>query len=330
MAPRVENPLIARVSEEAWRITEKLTASTANMAPPALLEKYAKELGIRCIRFEALLSDGGLAKAGKDLEIVLNTEAPGVDYPAGTTLSSDDGKWGELKPPLRFSVVHEIAHAVFLRAAGYDSQRDLFQKNERAVENGCNILARILLLPRSMLIREIDSRLFNVTHLSRLILAFGVSPEVFIRRFHVSDMRAQFTAMDGLLAFIQDGGEDVKFKTCHIWGDHAIVRFQHGLQESRKKARESEILSLSADYKQTRWILEGLKLNEVGLGKSSDIASKLKNKQADQIEMDLEWVRGEVIPCRLDFRLVHENPLGWLLCLQVMGAVQEPGQGHFL
>jgi hypothetical protein len=308
---------IARISEEAWRFTEKLCASRADMSPPAPLEGFAKELGIRCVRFKPLLSDGALAKEGKDLEIVLNTEAPGAASPAGTTLSVDDGKWGELKPPLRFSVSHEIAHAVFLKAAG--SHRDLFQKNEQAVENACNILARVFLLPRSMLVREIDSRLFDVDHLSKLVHAFGVSPEVFLRRFHVSDMRGQFAAMDGLLAFIQDKGENIEFKACHMWGTHAITRFQHGLQESRKNA--SEYLSLSADYKQTRWALEGLKLNEIGLGNSSDTASRLKNKQADHIEIDVEWVRGEVIPCSLSFRLIRERPLGWLLCLQFMAPV---------
>lgn len=327
--PKGERSLIARVSEEAWKITEKLSAASANMSPPAPLEGCAKELGIRCIRFEALLSGGGLARAGKDLEIVLNTEAPGAAWLAGTTLSVDDGKWETLKPPLRFSVAHEIAHAVFLKAAGYDSHRDFFQKNERAVENGCNILARIFLLPRSMLIREIGSRLFDVAYLSKLILAFGVSPEVFLRRFHVSDMMGQFTAMDGLLAFVQDKGENIEFKACHIWGDHAIVRFQHGLKGSRMKARESERLSLSADYRQTNWVLQGLKLNEIGLHNSREIVSRLKNKQADQMEMDVEWARGEVIPCSLSFRLIRERPPSWLLCLQVMDPIQKPGQGHF-
>ena len=311
-----ESSLIARVSEEAWKITEKLSAACANMSPPAPLEGYAKELRVHCIRFEPLLSGGGLARSGKDFEIVLNTEAPGSAFPAGTTLSADDRKWGELKPLRRFSVAHEIAHAVFLKAVGYGSRLDLFQKNERAVENACNILARIFLLPRSMLVREIDSRLFDVDHLGKLVHAFGVSPEVFLRRFHVSDMRGQFTAMDGLLAFIEDKGVHIEFKVCHMWGDHAIARFQHSLQESRKKL--SEYLSLSADYKQTRWALEGLRLNEIGLGNSSDIASMLKNKQADRIDMHVEWARGEVIPCNLSFRQIRERPLGWLLCLRFM------------
>lgn len=135
-----ERSAIARVSEEAWRFTEKLCALSANTPPPAPLEEFAKELGIRCVRFKPLLSDGALAKEGKDLEIVLNTEAPGAAWPAGTVLPVDDGKWGALNPPLRFSVAHEIAHAVFLKVAGYDSRLDLFQKNERAVENACNIL----------------------------------------------------------------------------------------------------------------------------------------------------------------------------------------------
>lgn len=315
-----ESSLITRVSEEAWKITEKLSAACANMSPPAPLEGYAKELRVRCVRFEPLLSGGGLARSGKDFEIVLNTEAPGSACPAGTKLSADDGKWGELKPLRRFSIAHEIAHAVFLKAVGYDSRLDLFRKNERAVENACNILARIFLLPRSMLVREIDGRLFDVDHLGKLVHAFGVSPEVFLRRFHVSDMRGQFTTMDGLLAFIQEKGENIEFKACHMWGDHAIARFQHPLQESRKKA--SEYQSLSADYKQTRWALEGLKLNEIGLRNSSDIAFRLKNEQADHIEMDVEWARGEVTPCNLSFRMVREKPLGWLLCLEFMS------QGH--
>ena len=95
---KAESSAIARVSEEAWRITEKLCASIANMSPPAPLEGFAMELGIRCVRFKPLLSDGVLVKAGKDFEIVLNTETPGAAGRAGTTLSVDGGKWGELKP----------------------------------------------------------------------------------------------------------------------------------------------------------------------------------------------------------------------------------------
>jgi hypothetical protein len=179
-----------------------------------------------------------------------------------------------------------------------------------------------------MLLREIDSRLFDIDHLSRLVFAFGVSPEVFVRRFHVSDMKGRFTAMDGLLAFIQDKEENIEFKTCHMWGDNAIGRFQHSLKESRGKTIESNYLSLSTDYSQPRWILQGLKLNEIGLGNSRDIEYRLRNKQADQIEMDVEWARGEVIPCRLSFRLLREKPLGWLFCIQVMGPIQKPGQGY--
>jgi len=328
VAPKVETSLIARVSEEAWKNTEKLIASSADISPPAPLERYAKDLNISCIRYEALLSDAGLAKAGKDLEIILNTDAPGVACTTGTTLSLDDRKWGELKPPTRFSVAHEIAHAVFLKTADYDSHRDFFQKNERAIEKGCNILARILLLPRSILIHEIGSRLFDVDHLCKIILAFGVSPEVFLRRFHVSDMRGQFTNMDGLLAFAQDKGENIEFKACHICGDYAIGRFQHGLEGSRKKGRESEYRSLSPNYIETKWVLEGLNLNEIGLGNSKDIAFRLKNERAGQMEMDVKWAGDEVIPCRLNFRLIREKPFGWLLSLQVVGDIKKIGQSH--
>jgi hypothetical protein len=178
-----------------------------------------------------------------------------------------------------------------------------------------------------MLVREIDGRLFDVDHLSKLVHVFGVSPEVFLRRFHVSDMSGQFPDMDGLLAFVQDKVDSIEFRVCHLWGDHAIGRFHHSLQKSRRKASESGFMSLSANYRQTKWVLQNLKLTEIGLGNSRDIISRLKNKQADQIEMEVEWSRGEVIPCKLSFRLLHERPLGWLLCLQVMGTVQKPGRG---
>lgn len=258
----------------------------------------------------------------------LTEDAPGAAFSAGTTLSVDDEKWGTLKPSLRFSIAHEIAHAVFLKAAGDKSHRDFFQKNQQAFENGCNILARIFLLPKSMLIREIDSRLFDVDHLSRLVLTLHVSPEVFLRRFHVSDLKGRFTDVDGLLAFVQDKEENVEFKACHMWGDNAIGLFQHSLKESKRKTMESEHLSLSTDYSQPKWILQGLKLNEIGLGNSRDIEYRLRNNQADKIEMDVKWARGEVIPCRLSFRLLGERPPGWLFCVQVMGPIQKPGQGY--
>ena len=101
---------IARISREAWKTAEALVASVSDTHLPVPLATIAKSLGVRCIRFEALISDIGLAMSTEGFDIVVNTEAPGVRETAGTTLSVDDGRWDELRPSLRFSVAHELAH----------------------------------------------------------------------------------------------------------------------------------------------------------------------------------------------------------------------------
>src|SRR5438034_1086182 len=132
------------VSAEAWKGANKLAGSLAD-APPAKLDVYAKELGIRHVRVKPLISDAGLARGSGELEIVVNTEAPGINLPAGFSALVDDGTWDKFQPSLRFTVAHEIAHAVFLRAAERGTGADLLEGERKDVERACNRLARLLL-----------------------------------------------------------------------------------------------------------------------------------------------------------------------------------------
>ena len=123
----------------------------------------AKALGVERIRFEPLISDAGLAKTAEGFEIVINTEAPGATEPPGSIFLADDGRWNELRSPLRFSVAHELAHVPFLISAGRKRFADVLTRNQPDVERGSSVLARTFLLPRKLLIRELGNGLFDVS-----------------------------------------------------------------------------------------------------------------------------------------------------------------------
>src|SRR5258706_11458050 len=103
------------ISEEVWGDLVKLSEAFPSKSPPVDLEGYANDVGIEHVRFKPLISDAGLARNGDDLEVIINSESPGA-LPTGTTASVGDGTWQKFRPSHRFTVAHEIAHAVFMRA----------------------------------------------------------------------------------------------------------------------------------------------------------------------------------------------------------------------
>jgi hypothetical protein len=318
---------ITRVSKEAWQVVQTHASSTLDSPPPVSLSNCAKAFGVRCIRFEPLISDAGLARSGKDLEILINTEVTEDTYPAGTTLSVDDTKWLDFAPSLRFTIAHEIAHAAFLETAGWDKESDLAQKNRRAIENGCSILARSLLLPRKMLLRELGDRFFDVDHISNLLTAFRVSPEVFIRRLHLSDLKEQFANLDGFLAFAQDTQGTIRVKACHVVGSYARDRFHDALKRARREPTQpAQYRSLSVEYVQAKWALEGCPLTDLNRETHKDIESLVRNNESGRLGLEVGWTTRDVIPCDLAFRRIHHQPLGLLVRVQVIGPVQKPSQ----
>lgn len=318
---------LAPISEDVWRGLVKFSESLPTQLPPVDLAGFAKDVGIQHVRFKPLISDAGLAKVGDSLEIVVNTEAPGVTLPAGTTASVDDGTWGKFQSSLRFTVAHEIVHAVFIRAAKQHSEEGLLEQHRPDVEEACKTLARLLLLPRRLLGQEIGERLLELDHVKGLMAAFRVSPEVFLRRFHLSDWNRKEGKLDGFIAFAQERESRLRIKAAHVFGRYATDRFHRALQRARHGAQQKfEYPGLSGTYRQAAWALDGMAINDVKLDGRKDIESILRNSEADQLELEVGWGDGEVIPCNLTFRRIHQKPLGFLLSVQVVGPTQKPGQ----
>jgi len=331
MTSERKNKLVP-ISEEVWRDLVKLSESFSSKSPPIDLEEYANDVGIQHVRFKPLISDAGLAKKVDRYEVIVNTEAPGVTQPAETTASVGDGTWSKFQPSLRFTVAHEIAHAFFLRATERAKEGDLLERNRPDVEEACKNLARLMLLPRRVLIREMAEGLVEVDHLYKLIAAFHVSPEVFLRRFHLSDMNRQDAKLDGFVAFIKEEKNGrLHIKAAHVFGTHASDRFHRALQRANPSSKRKKVkfLGLSDSYRQTTWALEGMAVNDVKLDKNKDIESVLRSAESDQFDLDVGWGDGEVIPCNLAFRRIHRQPLGFLVRVQVLGPVQKPGQKTF-
>jgi hypothetical protein len=311
---------IAAISEEAWRATAKLAKSAGKYPPPVALDTIAQDLSIECIRFAPIVSDAGLAKVSEGFQIVINTEASSVSYPSGTRLLTNAGQWSRLPATLRFTVAHEIAHVIFLRAANSDQKRDLFQKNERAVEHCCSILARMLLLPSELLVRELAGGLFDPRVIADVCARCQVSPEVFIRRFHISDMGDQYRDANGFVAFVREAHAEASIKACHIFGVLARDRFHRALEKDGQAAKpRTKHRSLSDSYAQPKWAMEGRLLSDLQLSQQFELS--LGNGFSGPIGFDADWGSGKVIPCSFSACRTNE-PSGVLLCVKVLGPVQ--------
>lgn len=325
---------LAPISEGVWHDLVKISESFASQSPPVNLEEYANHVGVQHIRFKPLISDAGLAKKGDGFEVVVNTEAPGVTLtlPTDTTASIGDGTWADFQPSLRFTVAHEIAHVAFIRAADGAKAGGLLLKHRPDVEEACKSLARLMLLPSRMLVPKIGERLLELDHVSGLIAAFRVSPEVFLRRFHLSDFIWQHGKLDGFIAFVQEKNGRLDIKAGHVFGRYATDRFERALQLAKHGTlqKEFEYPGLSKTYRQTKWALEGMAINDMKLDGKRDIESFLRNAEANQLDIEVGWgdIRDkEVIPCNLAFQRIHQKPLGFLVRVQVVGPVQKSSPG---
>lgn len=324
-----KKPQIETISKNAWHIAQEWSASIANSALPLHLNALAKSHGVRGIRFSPLLSDAGLEKDGNGYEIVINTDAFG-GYQDGTIFSVDNDSWSDLDLALRFRIAHEVAHLVFLEAAEKDRQIDTFVKNERAVENGCNILARILLLPRPHLLREIGNRFLEPDHIKRLMSSFRVTPEVFVRRFHLSDLTAPFTDERGIIILADNRSGVLWIKACHIIGGLARDRFDSAFQRQGLVNKKLERMSLSDDYRQCKWALENQRFSKIMLSRSNDVESLIRKNESGQLELEVEWGEGNVIPCKIQFCRTMEGSFNSLISIQIMGNIRTIGHPMLL
>ena len=188
-----------------------------------------------------------------------------------------------------------------------------------------------MLLPRCMLYREVGEHLLDLKRMNALISAFRVSPEVFLRRLHLSDWNQEQGKLDGFIAFVQEKEGRIYFKTVHVFGRYAIDRFHRALERVNPSAsrRKYDYPGLSRVYRQVKWALEGFAVNDAKLDRKRDIESILRGEEENQLDIEVGWGEGEVIPCNLTFRRIHQKPLVVLLIVKVAGPVQKPGQRTF-
>jgi hypothetical protein len=126
---------------------------------------------------------------------------------------------------VRFSVAHELAHLVLIKAAGGPKKNHFLQRHTEALETACNEMARAILIPKYRLVREVQGRPHDVEHVLGLIKAFRVSPEVFVRRMDLRDVQGTFPDADGLLGVARDIGGEFRIVAAHLWGAVAQGRW---------------------------------------------------------------------------------------------------------
>lgn len=169
--------------QKAYLVAQEWAMSVADRVPVPLHE-LAKQRNIHRIRFEPLISISGIVKTKDGFDIVVNTEdAPEAIQKGSTVQEVNNSDWSNFKLPLLFSMAHEIAHVIFFDVVGGITKKRFLRDHEDELETACSKMARMLLIPKQRLIREIGDRLFDVNHIKGLTELFKVSPEVFIWRF---------------------------------------------------------------------------------------------------------------------------------------------------
>jgi hypothetical protein len=143
----------------------------------------------------------------------------------------------------------------------------------------------------------------------------------------MSDINLHESNADGFLAFAQEDEGAIRFKACHVFGNFGQERFHRALELAKGGVKtSSQRRSLSADYRQEKWALEGSTLDDVKVDKNKKIESALRSTESGKLEIVVGLGGGNVVPCEFAFRRLHQQPLGFLMRLQVIGPAQKPGQ----
>ena len=303
------------IVQQAYLVAQQWAMSVADQVPVPL-HKLAKEKNIHHIRFEPLISTSGLVKAKDGFDIFINTEAIGVTHnqKAGTVQEINSTAWSNFDPSLLFGIAHEIAHVIFLDVAGGIQKKELLRRHNVKLERACSNMARMLLIPKQRLIREIEGRLFDVNHIETLVKLFNVSSEVFIWRFQLKDVKDVFKDADGLLAYTHVEKKEqivIRIIACHIWGDLAKIRF-----------------TIERDNKQ-RVFPEGLGLRELPIfkldsefdAKFDEVNSWLLENEKGKIQLQVPWTRDSFLPCEPNFCRIQNRSDELLIGIKVAGNI---------
>ncbi len=310
---RAEDITLEVLRDRAWRTVEAFVDRATKEALPVQLEEFARATSIKRVRFEPLLSVAGLAKLENGLEIVVNTEADGVHEPAGTIIDLD--RWASiiLDSSLRFTIAHEIAHAIVLASHDGNWRSDIFRKNQRAIENLCNRMAAELLMPKKHLAREVDMRPFDASHLVAIAGKFCVSTEAFVRRLKQSDVQSVFVKLHGFVVFLSKESGEFAIVCSHVSGDFAHKRFDSFFDwEDSEEENDGEDSLPPANSLLRTLGIEGI-VSWLDSADSDSRAIRIVYRADD----------GSTVPCTVSFCRVHRSKTNSLFCLEI---TEPPGK----
>lgn len=290
------------LTEGAWHTAEEMIKAAAELGRDSSLSQLAKALNVRRVRFQPLLSTAGVTKNDDGFDMVINTEARCVMPEMAGEFDTDRVERADILPPVRFTLAHELAHLVFLKVKGGSWDSDLFRRHERALEHACSRLARMILMPKDLLKRELGNDLFNTENLKRLLSIFRVSPEVLLLRLKLPDMEAACGNQSGLIALVAESSGSLLIELARTWGHTAQERFGNAIERAKSEQREPE---QSADEvysgAEEARLPEGLPLSALGL--PVDIDSWLRSGDTGEKDLRVVWRSGEsaTLPCHVSF-----------------------------
>ena len=171
-------------------------------------------------------------------------------------------------------------------------------------------MARVILIPQQRLVKEIGTpdQLFDGRHLKHVCNMFRVSPEVFVRRLTLTDMRDAFGNVDGLIAFVRVEAESFRIVASHVWGPQACSRFRVSPRLSRQG---HHTVSKRPDNP------DGCMLRELHLG--SDLDTPLGTSEHHQEELRVPGAKNLELPCEFNACLTSSRPRAFLISIRVSG-----------
>jgi Zn-dependent peptidase ImmA (M78 family) len=301
MKQRSASPFID-LRSRAWLEAGKFSNSLASGDPPVALHQLAKRLRIRRVEILPLMSTAGVVPIDDGYVIYLNEKAPGAEKVTKKCLEVNHEEFARLPPQLRFTIAHECAHVIYYNLVGGDYKNKLFRRHWQSLENSCNQIARLLLVPKKMLLAHLEGGLLDVERLNSVVKAFVVSPEVMMYRLNLHDVRDAFSREDGLVAYVRECNGTINVVGAFSVGSLSRIRWPLGMCAGTGISLDRLYLGLNA------WAL-------------------LDGKKRVHSDARVFWRHQQVIPCELNLKRIRQIPPAALLSIRVVGHVESSKAG---
>lgn len=307
--------LFASIRDKAWAEVDAWSKQLYARDLPVSLEYLAKSYSVVRLMKAPLFSSAGLRQPNRrksEFVIVINSDKFNDGNDKEMEMPLTDGTLRDLEPTIRFSIAHEIAHLVYLKASG-KSARDAFFKSERTLDSlevECNRMARALLIPKASLIDQLGDRLFDAPHVRSLIERFRVWPGIFIWRLQMHDLGNSFKNHDGLIAYAEESRKGIILRGARVWGIKASARYTQRSEDGHDKSGDDRSPVLGP---------QGLYLKDIAI--NADIHEVLKQGHEVEIETSIPWHVNQKVPCVLSMATIQQEPLKLLFAIRLTGEI---------